>query len=238
MRYLNFINNYDKRPSIIIDKYHDEVYKNYDSIINLLNRQSFRVLALEIYPNVRLNSVRKIIEGINPDHVIHLDEYVKENLYQQFQYNLTDDRVFGVYSHHTIADYYEKEIIEKLNEKIKNLKGTVVVYGFGANLIDSDIYIQTSITRWEIQLRYRQGEGNFLTNQNESDRLIKYKYGYFLEWRIADRIKTATIDRVDYIIDLNLDEEPIMISSRAYKFALEEALRRPFRLVPYFDPGV
>ena len=43
---------------------------------------------------------------------------------------------------------------------------------------------------------------------------------------------------LDYVIDLNDDLNPIMITKDAYDTALEHLLTTPFRMVPYFDPGV
>ena len=40
------------------------------------------------------------------------------------------------------------------------------------------------------------------------------------------------------MIDLNDDLNPIMITKDAYDTALEHLLTTPFRMVPYFDPGV
>src|SRR5690606_18018974 len=95
-----------------------------------------------------------------------------------------------------------------------------------------------SLTRWEIQLRYRKGLGNFKADNPTEDTLRKYKRGFFVEWRVADRIKIKIKNRVSYVIDYNDVNKPMMIDARTYFGALKIMTRRPFRLVPYFDPGV
>lgn len=238
MKYLNFVNNYDKNPEIKINDSNYQAYAGYDEIIDQVKKLNFNVLAIEVYPNVSHQAINKIIDTLQDVEIIKIDNYVKDNLYDQFDYILGDDRVFGIYSHHTIKDYYNLEVIDNLNKKIKSMKKPVVVYGFGASLINYTHLIQTSITRWEIQLRFRRGEGNFLINEDINDNLVKYKYGYFLEWRIADRIKETTVNSFDYIIDLNNNDLPVMVDRSTYHYLLNQTLKQPFRLVPYFDPGV
>ena len=45
------------------------------------------------------------------------------------------------------------------------------------------------MARWEIQLRYRKGMANYNVDNYDEDILKKYKRGYFIEWRIADKHK-------------------------------------------------
>lgn len=238
MKYLNFKNTYDKNPMTIINDEKLVSYQGYNDIIKAINKLKFTSLAIEIYPNVHHEPILKIIKGLGDVEIILIDEYVKENLYDQFKHNLGTDRVFGIFSHHTINDYYKEEVIKKLQDKVDNCKKPVVIYGFGASLIKTSNLIQTTITRWEIQLRFRKGEGNFLINEDINDNLIKYKYGFFLEWRVADRIKEKTFNRMDFLLDLNHDYNPSMVSQKTYNYALDYIIKRPFRLVPYFDPGV
>ncbi|MBE0700515.1 MAG: mannose-6-phosphate isomerase, partial [Acholeplasmataceae bacterium] len=61
--------------------------------------------------------------------------------------------------------------------------------------------IQVGITRWEMQQRFRRGATNFKKNNGDEDILKKYKRGYFVEWRVADRIKDDIVDRLDYVMD-------------------------------------
>ena len=41
----------------------------------------------------------------------------------------------------------------------------------------------------KIQLRYRKGMANYNATNFDEDILKKYKRGYFIEWRIADKHK-------------------------------------------------
>lgn len=43
---------------------------------------------------------------------------------------------------------------------------------------------------------------------------------------------------IDYIIDSNEKGHPKMITGLALREGLKQLVKQPFRLVPYFDPGV
>ena len=69
-----------------------------------------------------------------------------------------------------------------------------VLVGMGAGLIArGDLYVYCDITRWEIQLRYRAGMGNWNLSNADAPTLTKYKIGFFIEWRLADRYKKRAI---------------------------------------------
>ncbi|MBI9009920.1 MAG: class I mannose-6-phosphate isomerase [Tenericutes bacterium] len=240
MSYLNFESRYDKFPMIKISDNSNDLLIGNQSILTQLNTIKKGVICFETYPGVNLSVLRKnIIEKLNPDQIIFSENYT----YSEKEYdaiiksNLYDDRVFGLYSHHHIEDFYHMTQIEILNKTIDKSKLTVV-YGFGASLVDFDTLIMVSLTRWEIQLRYRKGLSNFKKNNPLEDKLRKYKRGYFVEWRVADRIKEKHLKNCNYIIDYNHDLEPKMISLDIFETCLSKAVSRPFRVVPYFDPGV
>jgi len=75
-----------------------------------------------------------------------------------------------------------------------------------------------------------------LNNFNERPSL-KYKRAFFVDWRTADRHKKTLLDRIDYVLDTNERKQPVMIPRSEFRRALDTAASRPFRLVPFFDPG-
>ncbi len=240
MGYLNFTSEYNRNPVIKIADHDDHVYEGFTNIHDALKNIRKGVVVFETYPGIDLDVLRKrIIEGLNPDQLIFIEQYAKpeETLNEMLKYNLTDDRVFGTYSYHHIEDFYDLNQIKSLNQSIDKNKLTIV-YGFGASLIEFDTLIMVSLTRWEIQLRYRQGLTNFNVDNKDEDILRKYKRGYFIEWRVADRLKERHIDQFDYVIDFNLKDHPKMMTHERYHYMLDQMTKRPFRMVPYFDPGI
>ena len=178
---------------------------------------------------------------MTPAHVILSEDifYDGKKLTEMMQVNLTEDRVRGVMYYGTIRDYVDEAKLAKIQKFVKNKEGIVLVYGFGASLITKgDLLIYADLTRWEIQLRYRAGLPNFKQSNYDEDPLIKNKRGYFIEWRIADKHKREIFEDIDLYLDTNCSNKPKMITGIAFRNALKSVCNQPFRLVPYFDPGV
>src|SRR5579871_815521 len=94
------------------------------------------------------------------------------------------------------------------------------------------------MARWEIQLRQRRGEiGNLGANNLQERSGLKYKRAFFVDWRAADRLKKSLIPKVDFLLDTNESNIPKLISGSLLRRGLVETVARPFRVVPYFDPG-
>jgi len=241
MRYLNFKSEYDLKPVISVTEDQTGLFDAQKAILDELKLLKNGVITFETYPGIDLIRLRRdLIDPLHPALVVLIDDYAKSEVVidQMIEKNLTQDRVFGVYSHHTIDDFYPSDRIESVKKMIKEHSGLVVIYGFGASLVEGDIKIHVSLTRWEIQLRYRQGFSNFRKHNPKEDILRKYKRGYFVEWRVADRIKDVLYPKVDYIIDYNLLDHPKMMTKKVFESIMDSLIHRPFRMVPYFDPGV
>ncbi len=238
---------YNKFPYVEISGYDDKVFDNYNNIGKHLKSKLSKkknVIAIETYSCVRVD---EIINGlganINFDKIIIADDQSKdkETIDSIIQRNLTDDRVFGVMSHHKLIEFFDENKINDVNKTISDMcEGTVLIIGVGASLYKNiDILIYADIARWEIQQRYRTHEfGNWKADNNDEDILKKYKRGYFIEWRILDRHKQSLFSKVGYFLDTNKKDNPILIEKTAYFKGLEHCVTRPFRVVPFFDAGV
>lgn len=241
MPYLNFKSEYNRTPIIQIKKDDLDVYQGKQEILSELSQIKTGIVVFETYPGIDLDVLKKdIIQPLRPHQIINIENYSKSELEinQMLNKNITDDRVFGLISHHTIEDFYQMDKIKILNQDLQASKELIMVYGFGASLIKGNKLIHVSLTRWEIQLRYRTGASNFKIDNPNEDILRKYKRGFFIEWRVADRIKNNIIDNIDYIVDYNLLDKPMMLTKKLYMESIESIIHRPFRMVPYFDPGV
>jgi mannose-6-phosphate isomerase class I len=101
-----------------------------------------------------------------------------------------------------------------------------------------DALIYADLARWEIQCRYRRKEiDNIGVVDRHESFWNQYKRGYFIDWRVCDRIKREVFPKADLILDTNRRNEPRMTTGEAARTGLCQLARRPFRLVPIFDPG-
>ena len=238
------MSNYNKRPAKIIENSEGRVFRGDREISECLQSQlkgDSWILIAETYPGVAEEKMRRLLESMNPDLVISAREIIKDGVSMSLLLEniLTDDRVFGRMYYGNLTDFIDPYKADYLRAKIEGSGGKVAVYGFGASLLcDSGLCIYADMSRWEIQLRYRAGMSNYFSDNPEEDILKKFKQGYFLEWRIADKLKAEYMDRMDWFIDANRDDDYVMIRKDLFEEALQREASEPFRVVPYFDPGV
>lgn len=241
MSYLNFKSEYDCFPKTTIKNH--KAFHGYDEIYHELNRKmnNNSVVVFDYYPGVDEEEVYELIKRFNFSLEINMHDIFKDGktMTEQMKYNLSDDRVFGKMYYGNLVDFIDEDKLEEVQNKIKEQKESVIVYGVGASLVShGDVYVYFDMARWQIQLRYRKGMANYNVDNYDEDILKKYKRGYFIEWRIADKHKEKYFECFDYVVDTNAANDPKMISSDTFKISLHQLSKQPFRTVPYFDPGV
>lgn len=241
MSYLNFKSEYNRFPKTTIKNHkafrgYDEIYRELNSKMN--NRS---VVVFDYYPGVDEDEVYELIKQFNFSLEINMHDLFKDgkSMTEQMKYNLTDDRVFGKMYYGNLVDFIDEEKLEEAKNKVKEHHGSTIIYGVGAGLVShGDVYVYFDMARWQIQLRYRKGMSNYNCDNYDEDILKKYKRGYFIEWRIADKHKAERFNCFDYVVDTNKLNDPKMISSDTFIESLKQLAQKPFRTVPYFDPGV
>ena len=241
MSYLNFKSEYDRFPKTKIKGH--KAFCGYEEIYHELNKKinDSSVVVFDYYPGVDEDEVYELIKRFNFSLEINMKDIFKDGktMTDQMKYNLTDDRVFGKMYYGNLVDFMDEEKLEEAKNKMKEQNGSVIVYGVGAGLVShGDVYVYFDMARWQIQLRYRKGMPNYNCDNYDEDILKKYKRGYFIEWRIADKHKAERFDCFDYVVDTNTKEKPKMISKDTFQISLHQLSNQPFRTVPYFDPGV
>ncbi len=241
MAYLSFPSEYDKYPHTDVPGFDNQAFLGKEAIINKLSGHLGGVTVFEIYPGCDVRHFYEtIIAKLGFDRVFDMEKLRKQqadldNLLEPF---VTEDRVFGKMNDLVISDIYQQDEVNKLIETVRKATGNIAIYGFGASQIPYDHLVYVEITRWEIQLRFRRGMTNFTANNPDEDPLRKFKRGYFVEWRIADRIKQKHFMQSDFIINGDDLESYAMVSETAFEAGLDRIVNTPFRLIPYFDPGV
>ncbi len=154
---------------------------------------------------------------------------------------LTSDRVFGYMAPFVMSEFFDAGRLASLREQIRKstLRGPVAIVGVGAAIVaPGDVLVIADMPRWELQLRYRRGAPNWTIENPDEDFLRKYKRGYFVEWRTADRHKLSLLDRADFFLDTTIPMDPRLVTGATYRSALKGVTGGPFRVVPFFDPGV
>jgi hypothetical protein len=227
---------YDKSPVIQVGSA-DEVSVGVEQCRAALIRLGARVLAVETYPGVRATEVVPLLSA---DLVLDVAAAYRtpEELEALVGSELTDDPVFGRLTTRTVADFFDPGRLAELRTRVAGASGTVALHGTGASLVSPyDAVVYADLARWEIQLRQRAGESGNLGADNAGERpALLYKRAFFLDWRAADRLKAALLDRVDAFLDTTTDVAKLVAGS-VVRRGLDATVRRPFRVVPFFDPA-
>lgn len=94
------------------------------------------------------------------------------------------------------------------------------------------------MARWEIQQRFRAHKVKALGVDNRADAVsLQYKRGYFNDWRILDKYKEGLFYQVDFWLDTHIADKPKLIDKETFFNGIEETVKTPFRVVPFFDPA-
>lgn len=243
--------NYDKLPSVKVPGLHaTDCWVGRAAIASLLESAMPAVgtgwsVAVECYPGVDDGPILSLLEAtlkpeisVDTREVFEAESEVNE-LVAPFLGG--DDPVFG-YLNQTLsmASFLDTERLKVCGRQIKAATGGVLVVGPGASLVvpDANILIYADMPRWEGQLRQRRGEADNLGVRNRGSKAsLQYKRSFFIDWRVADRLKQATMERWDFLLDTTDASVPKMISGKAHLAGLAAAASQPFRVVPFFDPG-
>ena len=243
--------NYDKTPAVAVPAAHAAACSaGWDAIAATLKQaidgRTNAVIAVECYPGVHEEDVRsELTRRLAPAQTLDSCAAFKspaevDALVAPFLGG--DDPVFG-YLNQTlnVVDFLDAAKFADFKRDLSAASGLVIVVGPGASLLapQADLLVYADMPRWEGQLRQRQGTVDNLGASNRGLKAsLQYKRSFFIDWRVADRLKQATMAKWDFLLDTTTPVIPKLITGAAHLAGLATAAARPFRVVPFFDPGV
>jgi mannose-6-phosphate isomerase class I len=238
--------NYDKFPINPVSASGTDCCEQWPAILDRLRAYSslaHLVICVECYPGVLEVELRKIFEqGLQPAAVMMTTDLLKDSFAIERMVGavLGDDPVFGRMNGIQIEDFFDERRLGNARALAANWKqGLLLIIGTGATLLapEPDILIYADLARWEIQKRQRRNQiANFGAENFQESAGLKYKRAFFVDWRAADRLKAALISRINFWLDTNSDI-PKLVTGQSMREGLNQLVHRPFRVVPYFDPG-
>ncbi|RNI38782.1 mannose-6-phosphate isomerase [Hanamia caeni] len=248
--------NFEKFPSIEVKGH--KCIEGWESItdkITALNNhypgKKFLVV-VECYPGVYVNEIATAIQQYIPAAKVYdVSQAMKpgDEIEKMVYPFVTDDPVFGYMAPLNLGDFFDAKKVRSLQDEIKNTvngpafpagRQISIILGLGASIIcpAPDFLFYADMPRWEIQLRFRQNTISNIGAQNpQSEFSYLYKRSFFVDWRVCDRHKKRIMNDWDFVLDTTIPDTPKLISGTAIREAWEEAISRPFRTVPFFDPG-
>ena len=250
-KYIKAKSNYDKYPYIKVSDQGSDCLigwqKISEAILNLLpmEEKSKSIIVVETYPGVDFVEVRSALSNtLKPSLTIQTDQLFRseKEITEVVKPILGDHPIFGKMNNLSFTDFFADRKLALAIEKYQHLKqGIVLIIGPGATAVcpDPSLLIYADLARWEIQQRMRRHKvDNLGLNNRLQSATSLYKQAYFIDWRVADKQKINTLRHSDFLLDTNDRDNPKMISYQDYEKGLQKAITQPFRVVPFFDPGV
>jgi len=241
--------NYDKVPFVEVKGFENDCVTGWEDICTRINDEIEQlnkdncVIAVEFYPCVNedeiitaLKKSLKVNQFQNAEEAMKSEAEIDELTYQ----DVTDDDIFGFLTRLNLDEFYDAEKLRALKTELDSNSGVTIVYGTGAALVapECDLLIYADMPRWEGQLRQRRNEvSNMGVNNKELKASLQYKRSFFVDWRVCDRLKRTLLNKMDLVLDTVIPNQPKMVSGDAIRSGLKESTNRPFRVVPFFDPG-
>lgn len=233
--------NYDRFPSTKIT---GTILQGWDAVHTLLVEcfKVKKVVAVDFYAGVREEEVAGELELLSPTLFINTRNLMKpqDEIKAMTERFMTDDVLFGYVTNLTLNDYFDAEKLEQARKQVADATGRVIIVGSGAAMVApaEATVVYVDMARWEIQQRFRVHEVKALGVDNREDAVsLQYKRGYFNDWRILDRYKESLFGRVDFWLDTHIANEPRLVDKETFFKGIEETVKTPFRVVPFFDPA-
>ena len=242
--------NYDKFPIVSVPNSDHACAAGWDAIVERLLQKIASLgkqrttVVVECYTGVDEEwLLKELSERLKPVLLVHAAEALLptariDALVEPFTGGT--DPVFGFLSGLELPQFFDSNLTANLRLKVEEIKeGVILIVGCGARLIDhGDILVYADLSRWEAQNRYRRNEASNLgVNNRTLAANLQYKRAFYVDWRVCDRWKRPLIAQWDFVLDTHIPHDPKIAEGGAVRRGLREAITRPFRVVPFFDPA-
>lgn len=232
--------NYDKYPATVID---GNILQGWSEIRDILASKLSEktVLAVDCYTGVYEKELIDELSLLQPEEIILVNELYKDEkvIAEMTERFMTDDVLFGYVTNLCLADYFDSKKLVAAQKKISESNKPIIVLGTGAHIVAPEAtLVYVDMARWEIQQRFRRHEVKALGIDNRNETVsLQYKRGYFNDWRICDHYKDSLFHKVDFWLDTHIAGVPNLIDRETFFKGIEATIRKPFRVVPFFDPA-
>jgi mannose-6-phosphate isomerase class I len=243
---MNRPSTYDKFPTIEVPGPTNPAATGMADVASLLGMLAggTKRIVVDCYPGTIDDELIALIKFALPGYeLIETRTAFKsaDQVWQMVKDDVTPDPVLGRMTRLSLDDFFEPAARTRLADRIGQSKEPSIIYGVGAAVFAQagDLVVFADLARWEIQRRQRRNlVGNLGVDNRNDDAWRKYKWAYFVDWRVADEHKRKVWPRIDLFLDTNTPGEPKLVSAVDVRRGLAHCVTRPMRVVPFFDPGV
>ncbi|NJL38776.1 MAG: mannose-6-phosphate isomerase [Leptolyngbyaceae cyanobacterium SM1_4_3] len=250
-QYLNTPSKFNNLPVVEVKSPVYKAESGWEAICKRLNREIEalpgvnKIVVIETYQGVLHEELLTNLQSkLKADRFVMASDYMlpDEEIRKLVFPDVTNDRIFGFLTRLTMHAFFDADKVKAFQQnESKAARGITVIYGSGATLLapKPDLLVYADMARWEIQLRMRRHlvDNLGVSNRDTADWMLLYKQGFFVDWRVCDRLKKQLFDRWDFLLDTNKEGQPKMIEGKAILEGIQQSMDRPFSVVPFFDPG-
>ncbi len=152
-----------------------------------------------------------------------------------------EDSIFGRMSTMHLVDFFDREALRSI--EVDKTADITIVYGTGAWLtglhkMPDAALVYVDLPKNELQFRMAAGCAKNLGAEQPLESRLAYKRCYFIEWPILDKARADMTGEMDWIVDEQRIDEYTFMSGEALRGALTAMSKTPFRVRPWFAPGV
>jgi predicted NBD/HSP70 family sugar kinase/mannose-6-phosphate isomerase class I len=233
---------YDIYPTHSLGK--NKIYTGYQSLMKVIRKQDYGKITIDgsigtIWDEVitQLNH-EFTAAGINVSwYCIDAASKTEGSIASMLEGFLGgDDPLFGFNYTGTLKNFFDEESLDRITSNEKTIS---IIYGTGAALAGWEgplIYIDQP--KNEIQFRSRAGSISNIGASKSEDAKKMYKRFYFVDWPVCNKHKKDLLPKLSVIVDGQRPETITWMEGNKFREGLEKIVQNPFRVRPWFEPGV
>ncbi len=200
------------------------------------------VIVFDYYYGIDENEFfNNIIHKLNANVMINMDDikYPEKILYEKIKTFVEIKSDAGKLSTYHLEEFFVPEKIDEAKNTIENSNGLIIVYGVGASILTmGDLFAYCNMDQNVVQAKFSKGLDNWGAQNYNEETSEKIKRFICVEARALEWHKRTLLDTMDYMIDCNAPDNPIMVTGNDFRNTLASFIKTPFKMVPFFMPGV
>ena len=243
----NWVPNFNSRPVFPIKD--TKSFKGYEAVAEELKSAIAKkgpgkvVVTMDYMYGINQDAMlEKVIKQLGASTLVNVEDakYPEPVIQEKFGKYITEDRIMGVFIPDQIDAFFDPKKMEELKKTVESAKGVVVVYGVAAQILTrGDILVYCNITEKEITGRMKKDKMPNWGAGNENDEFLKkQKRNTFVEKRIQYWHRTTIITDLDYMIDGNDYDVPVMITAEDWDKAVNSMAHRPYQSCPRWTESI
>jgi mannose-6-phosphate isomerase class I len=242
------IADFDLNPFLNVEgtnsvKGYEGIKQELEKVINEKRDNDNFILVLDYYYGIDGKKIfGQIISELKADLLIDMDDLKlpESVLYEKVKTFINVHGEAGKFCPFGIDEYFDEQKVAEAKEKIAASNGLAIVFGVAAGIVSrGDKLVYCNLDPNDVlQKRFEEGMDNWGVENCDDDVSQKLKRFRSMLLRPLEWHKKNLLNEIDFMFDGNQADDPVMITGSDFRKVMESYLKTPFKMVPYFMPGV